>query len=460
MIPNRSPWIAQLKRTRPIVPLSQDSHADIAIVGGGIAGIVSAFFILHYTNHSVVLLEADKIAHGATGHNAGQLTSYFERPLADIAREFGVSMAIDGQKSVESAWGLIEHIITTAHLRTPLYTFTGAAGFSDSAHVFAHLHDNLIRKQGGLLPEHMYISAEWLANQTIPEQYTGLYSALPHSHILEKLEAKHSGYIAVMESKKGCMNSALFSEELAGYLVATFPDRFHLYEGSPVKNVRLHESSATVTTARARVHARRVVLCTNGFEKFSLINEYGRAIDTSFHASVAGRIGYMSGYVDSTQQKPTAVSYFPSNHADSHDPTGESYFYLTRRPHEHSDAGPATLTCTGGPEKVLPNGAEYSRHDFYDEDIQESIADFMDLHYKPHTKKADTVFQWHGLMGYTPDGIRRVGVEPRNPVLLYNLGCNGVGILPSVYGGKRIAQILRGEVLPPSIFDPRDILDE
>jgi glycine/D-amino acid oxidase-like deaminating enzyme len=154
------------------------------------------------------------------------------------------------------------------------------------------------------------------------------------------------------------------------------------------------------------------------------------------------------------------VSYFPSTHTESHDPTGESYFYLTRRPHESTDTGPKTLTCTGGPEKVLPNGAEYSRHHFYDEDIQQSITEFMDLHYKPYTKNTGKVFHWHGLMGYTPNGIRRVGTEPRNPVLLYNLGCNGVGILPSIYGAKRIAQILRGDVLPPSIFDPRDIMDE
>jgi glycine/D-amino acid oxidase-like deaminating enzyme len=67
---------------------------------------------------------------------------------------------------------------------------------------------------------------------------------------------------------------------------------------------------------------------------------------------------------------------------------------------------------------------------------------------------ATRVFQWQGLMGYTPNNIRRIGFEPRNSALLYNLGCNGVGMLPSVYGGKRIAQLLSGIHLPPSIFDP------
>jgi hypothetical protein len=39
--------------------------------------------------------------------------------------------------------------------------------------------------------------------------------------------------------------------------------------------------------------------------------------------------------------------------------------------------------------------------------------------------------------------------------LLYNLGCNGVGFLPSIFGGHRISQLLAGQTLAPSVFDPR-----
>ena len=64
-------------------------------------------------------------------------------------------------------------------------------------------------------------------------------------------------------------------------------------------------------------------------------------------------------------------------------------------------------------------------------------------------------FHWHGLMGYNDVGTRVVGAHPQHPSLLYNLGCNGVGFLPSVYGGHRLGQLLAGAQLPPSIFDPR-----
>jgi glycine/D-amino acid oxidase-like deaminating enzyme len=59
-------------------------------------------------------------------------------------------------------------------------------------------------------------------------------------------------------------------------------------------------------------------------------------------------------------------------------------------------------------------------------------------------------------LGYTTSGIRLIGKEPNNPRLLYNVGCNGIGIMPSIYGAKRISQILNGIDLPVSIFDPKE----
>ena len=90
MSKNNSPWIHQLARTRPISKDAIPEKTDIVIVGGGIAGIVTAYEILKNTNLKVVLLEATKVAHGATGHNAGQVTSYFENPFQDFVNKFGL----------------------------------------------------------------------------------------------------------------------------------------------------------------------------------------------------------------------------------------------------------------------------------------------------------------------------------------------------------------------------------
>lgn len=457
MLKNRSPWLHQLDRTRDAVALSADQVADVAIVGGGIAGIATAYFTLRDTDRSVVVLEADKVAHGATGHNAGQITSYFERGFADIAGEFGLELAADGQRSVEGAWNLIDRIIADAGLTTPVYRFTGYAGCSTLGQLITHLENNRLRAQGGLPNEMILVADEWYESVEIPEEYQGLYAVVPAEEVRALLETGDTAYQAVIAYQKGCTNSARFTEELAAYLLRAYPDRFTLYEQTPVTNVRLTGGRVSLETAGGTVHAKNAVLATNGFKHFTITNEDGEDIDTSFHHDVMGRIGYMTGYLESSEAPPMAISYFPPVAQGSEDPTGEAYYYLTRRPHAGGDE-PMNLLCAGGPDAVLPNQALYVREDPARDDMQERLTEFLRTTYRTHP--GDTVeyaFTWHGLMGFTPSGIRRVGFEPKHSALLYNLGCNGVGILPSVYGGERIARLLAGEQLSPSIFDPVEV---
>ena len=457
MIPNHSPWIQQLKQNRLVAPLNKDVETDIAVVGGGIAGITTSFFILKNTDKRVTLIEADRVAHGATGHNAGQIASYFERPLSDLVKEFGFDLAIDGQRSVESAWILLDEMIEEARLQVPVYRFVGYAGVSNFEALLLHLENNRHRVNGELQAEAIVVAEEWQELKNIPESYKDLYKIVPQKDLMSLIETDNEDYIACLSYKKGCLNSALFSEELLGYLLSQYPDRFSLYEESKVKEVILEANSAELKVLEHRVVAERVVLCTNGFENFTITNKAGQDIDTSFHHLVSGRIGYMSGYFEPMNNSPIAISYFPNTKNISGDPTGENYFYLTRRPHEHEGKDSYNLVCTGGPEKVLPNGASYSRHDFHSEETNYMIDDFLSKNYAKYPgEKIEYAFSWHGLMGYTPNGIRRVGPEPLNPALLYNLGCNGVGILPSIFGAKRISQFINSDPLPPSIFDPED----
>lgn len=456
MIPNHSPWLHQLKRTREVVRLGDHAEADVCIVGGGIAGVVTAYFTLSFTDKRVILLEADKVAHGATGHNAGQITSYFERPLYELAEEFGLVRAAEAQHSVESAWTLLEGIVADAKLQAPYYRFTGYEGTRTLDELIATLKNNECRVKGGLTTETVLVAKEWKDLKNIPPEYDPLYTIAPQKDILELLETDNTAYVASAAFQKGCMNSALFTEELVGFLLSKFKDRFSLFENSPVKTVVLQKDRAELAVGEKHVTAERVVLCTNGFEYFTIQNKAGKDIDTKFHHLVRGRIAYMAGYIEPLNRPPTAISYYMGPKDEHKDPpTGDPYFYLTRRPHEQDILGSFNLICAGGPEKVLPNQATYSREDACNEDEQILIDEFLRDNYRTHKAKERTyTFCWHGLMGYTPNGIRRVGFEPRNPVLLYNLGCNGVGILPSIYGGKRISQILHGEALSPSIFDP------
>jgi glycine/D-amino acid oxidase-like deaminating enzyme len=400
MLQNRSPWLHHLNRTRDVVSLSGEHSTDVVIVGGGIAGVVTAYFLLKDTTSDIVLLEADRVAHGATGHNAGQLTSYFERGFASMAEEYGLALAADAQASVEGAWDILAEIHSAAHITTPVHTFTGYAGCSTPEQLGTHLENNRLRAAAGLPTETILVAESWKDDSVLPP-YKNLYSTVPAERIVELLETHDHSYGAVVGYRKGCMNSARFTEELASHLLQTYPTRFSLYEQSPVRHVRLTGGKAEVTNGETTVAADHVVLATNGFKHFTLVNEDGPDIDPTFHHDVLGRIGYMVGYLEEGGAAPTALSYFPHTSLSQGDPTGESYYYLTRRPHDN-----LSLICAGGPDAVLPNDAVYDRTGPGREDMQEAIDEFLRTTYTPHPR--DTVeyaFSWHGLMGFTPTGI-------------------------------------------------------
>lgn len=448
---NVSPWLHQLDKEREHLVLDADVDTDVAIIGAGIAGIATAFFTLKHTDKRVVVLERFKLAHGATGHNAGQVTSYFERGFAGLVEEFGLKMAAEGEASIEGAWELLDEMYTEAKLDIPFSRFEGHAGLTSYAQVLWHLKDNFLRrKAGGLGARKIFIAETADFVKDIPREYTHLFELVPQAQILELLETEMKDFIAAISVRKGCVNSALFCQEVVRYLTKEYKDRFVLYEHTPVHKVILRHDHAVLDAETHEARAKRVVLCTNGFESIHILNETGLDIDAKYHHLLYGKIGYMSGYLETMNKPPIAMSYYSVPTATFETP----YFYLTRRPYEYEKGAKHNLISIGGPEKNIEEGGKYAFEDDFPDDAEEQIDTFVRKVYSVEpNRKIDYVFTWHGLMGYTKNGVRLIGLEPKNHVLLYNLGCNGVGILPSVYGGRKISALIDGAKLPPSMFD-------
>lgn len=448
-----SPWLAQLQERRPFT-LESDAKADVAIVGAGIAGVSTAAYVLRETDLSVALIEAGRIAHGATGHNAGQLVAHFERPLSSMIEEYGMERTVRAQTEIEGGWIGVDWLRDTFGIGTPLHRCQGFAGFTTVQRVRMHLDTAALRVKSGLLPEPMLLAVGTAAESVITPADEPLLVRLPHSIVMRLLHTDDPSFIAAVTSPKGCMNSAMFSEELVGSLTSMYPDRFTVAEHAPVRDVSLSGGTAILRTDGPTVSADNVVLCTNGFENVRIANEDGPDIDRSFHRMVQGIIGYMGGYVEPGAEAPSAVSYFRP-YEDNLDPENERYVYVTRRPFAHRGQ-PRTLLCLGGPERLLPHDAVYDRMMPFPADVDEEIERaFVSTYVRSDDDlRPERAFRWHGVMGYTPTGIRCVGRDPRAPNLLYNLGCNGIGILPSVAGARRIAQTLAGAHLRESLFDP------
>jgi gamma-glutamylputrescine oxidase len=79
-------WLDGQRRVYP--PLEADVTADVAVIGAGIAGIATAYFLAS-AGASVVVLEARGVAEAASGRNAGFLLAGVAENFAAAARRYG-----------------------------------------------------------------------------------------------------------------------------------------------------------------------------------------------------------------------------------------------------------------------------------------------------------------------------------------------------------------------------------
>jgi glycine/D-amino acid oxidase-like deaminating enzyme len=447
--PNRSPWIAQLAADGPPRPLGSDATTDVVVVGAGIAGVATAFFVLRTGTGSVMLVERDRVARGATGRNAGQLTTYFERPLSDIADEFGRELAGDAQRGFEDAHDLLDMMVGEAGADVRLERFTGHMAMFNRHHLDVHLRCMLVREQAGLRPQACVVSEEAEFLDELPGELAGLYSVVPQARVRELLEVEDDRYRAVLSARAGCANGALLCQQVLGHLQRRYKHRFVYADSTSVERVVVSEGRAVVYAGGHRVTAGHVVLCTNGFVDHVVEDAAGSPLRLAADQRITGRVAYMTAFVEGAPRPSAALSYIRNATIGGDNP----YVYVTRRRYDRA-ADTVTLTCMGGPE--------YPFHGVYEREapFPGHLLQAMDDDVRPFAQPARPPglpydFHWHGLMGYNDSGIRVIGAHSRHPRLLYNLGCNGVGFLPSIYGGHRIARLLAGDHLRASVFDPR-----
>ncbi|QQR54713.1 FAD-binding oxidoreductase [Candidatus Peregrinibacteria bacterium] len=414
---------------------------------------MTAYFLLTQTSQKITLLEAGKVAHGATGHNAGQMVSGFEKSFKSLVERYGLPLATRAQQDILQAWDLLEGIKEKVKLETPMYTFTGYSGFTKLEDLLEHLENRYWLKEGALPVESILIASNFQYLKTIPEKFQNLFAIAPHGRILELLQTKNEEYMAVSMSKAGVTNSAKLTEELAMKLLALYPSRFKIFEKSKVDKISLSKDSAKVYSSEGhQIQTDRVVLCTNGFEKLIIENETGPNIDDSFHTLVRGLVGYMLGFYEPAGERPMSVNYHGSETSTLKTETEiPPYFYLTRRPYKEDKS----LLCLGGPEYLIPDRHHYDRDShIFPEEAHTTMDSFLKKNYAKAGRSIGYTYFWHGVMGYTPSGLRCVGPDSLNPVLMYNLGCNGTGILSSIMGAKRIADHINHKKLESSVFDP------
>lgn len=431
---NHSPW-PDYERPASSSPKT-DVDCDVAIVGAGISGVSTLYYLLTTTEKKVALFERDKVASGATGHNAGLAVVHIEKPAAELVEVIGEEATRAIFSELDEAWDHLHEIHEEIGLRDNLLSFSHAInGFNSMPQFLSYLESTLIRNDWSRTDWRFLVSENLKGD--VPEEYLTTVEFVPQETILKELKTIDSSYIAAMMRtspfKGKRMNSAKFCYKVLDFLKEKFPGRFSVYEHTDITQIDLYKNHSVLRHTQGNVKAQDVVLCTNAYKHFAIWDVEKKRPVTKLQDSITPRIGYLAAFPGSSPER--YAMGFVNRHESFKD---VPFWYFSHAP--CASHNPNHSCVIGGPEFDQEEGdsaewVEANRVLSFDLIKRFLNATFEDA-------PTEFAYFWYGWMGYTPDGLRWVGPDSDHPHLWYNLACNGIGIVPAIAGAKRVADLM------------------
>lgn len=142
----------------PDFPKLEDSvETDVGIVGGGIVGITAAY-LLAEQNYNVVLIDADKLGNGTTGHTTAKLTAQHGLIYDELIQHLGLEKAKQYYQSNVEAKRFVEEQIQELDIdcdyrQEDAYLFTNDESYLSKLENEKKAYDQL--EIAGELTDHM-----------------------------------------------------------------------------------------------------------------------------------------------------------------------------------------------------------------------------------------------------------------------------------------------------------------
>jgi glycine/D-amino acid oxidase-like deaminating enzyme len=385
-------WLDEPYRPRP--PLSGDLEADVAVVGGGVTGILCAL-LLSRRNARVVLLDGDLLASGASGRNAGFLLEGHHACYRLAVRSHGRDLARLLWTLTRENHELLADLVRSENIDCG-YARNGSYTLAPSEN-----------------------EAEALRKSVRPMTEDGFGVELLDDTDLARLFPRAGFRAGLFHPGNGEVHPARLVRGLAA---AAEQRGAKIFEQSPARA----QDPGLVVAPGGRVRAPVIILATNA--------ALGAA-----HPAFRGAVLPMRGQALATEPCPRRLVPAPV-YADF------GFEYFRQLPDGRIVAG-------GGRRAALDqercDRAEPSAP------VQEAIERFLRA-VLPEAADLRVTHRWGGLMAWSPDELPAIGRVPGAPGLLAAGGYHGHGLAFSAVAARALTALALDGREDPRLgpFDP------
>ena len=233
---------AYYRRSSPpaaaFAPLAGKRDAAVCIVGGGFAGLNTALGLAERGERDVVLLDAQEVAHGASGRNGGFVFGGFSRGESQLLRDLGPVRAPALYRGTQDAVQLI---------RTRIARHAIECQATDAGVLWANWFRDPapLRERQALLARHFGVEWDWVPRQQLADQ---IHSTRYGDALFER-NALHFNPLAYAR----------------GLAAAASAQGVAIHERSPAISLQREGSGWRIRTPGGEVLAREVVLACGGY---------------------------------------------------------------------------------------------------------------------------------------------------------------------------------------------------